>query len=140
MKVVTGGTLIDGTGHDPVPNASVVIDDEGRITHAGKLESKPQGAEVIDVSGKTIMPGLIDSHVHLFVELEPMQDSALTPLSLRVLKAAQNARATLDAGITSVLASLKALGQNADTSPSRYWRQVSQSQRGGEQCVRYDLC
>ena len=99
MKALAGGLLIDGTGQEPVPNAGVLVDDEGRITRAGKLGSLPAEAEVIDVSGRTIMPGLIDSHVHFFIELKPMHNLALTPPSLRVMEAAQNARATLDAGI-----------------------------------------
>ena len=40
MKIVTNGTLLDGTGRDPVQRASVAIDDEGRITDAGKLVRK----------------------------------------------------------------------------------------------------
>ena len=102
MKVITGGLLIDGTGREPIPGTSVVIDDGGRVTHAGKLDAFPADAEVIDVSGKTIMPGLIDCHVHFFVDIRPMQELALTPLSLRVIEAVRNARATLDAGITAV--------------------------------------
>ena len=102
MKVITGATLIDGTGRDPVTNASVVIDDEGRISEIGRLTRRPAGAEVIDVGGKTVMPGLIDSHVHLFIDIRPMQDEATTPLTLKVFEAAANARATLDAGVTTV--------------------------------------
>lgn len=102
MKVLTGGVLIDGTGADPVPNASVVIDDNGIITHASRLASPPPGSEVIDVSGRTIMPGLIDCHVHFFIDLRPLDELALTPMSLRVIQATLNAKATLDAGITSV--------------------------------------
>ena len=77
MKVITGGLLIDGTGLDPVPNASVVIDDEGRIVEVGVLDSLPQGAEVVDVAGKTIMPGIIDCHAHLFVDVYPRQSAGL---------------------------------------------------------------
>jgi imidazolonepropionase-like amidohydrolase len=102
MKVVTNGVLIDGTGREPVPNAAVVIDDDGRVTSAGRLDNPPRDAEVIDVSGRTIMPGLIDCHVHLFAEMKPMLDIALTPLSLRVIEAIQHAKATLDAGVTTV--------------------------------------
>ena len=102
MKVIAGGTLIDGTGRDPVSNASVVIDDQGRITHAGRLDVLPAGAEVVDASGKTVMPGLIDSHVHFFIDIKPMEELATTPTSLRVIQAVQNARATLDAGVTAV--------------------------------------
>ena len=102
MKVITNGLLIDGTGCEPVPNAALVIDDDGRITSAGRLDNLPRDAEVIDVSGRTIMPGLIDCHVHLFAEMKPMLDIALTPLSLRVIEAIQHAKATLDAGVTTV--------------------------------------
>ncbi|MCI0441301.1 MAG: hypothetical protein L0177_19540 [Chloroflexi bacterium] len=38
MKVITRGTLIDGTGRDPISNASLIVNDEGRITRAGKLD------------------------------------------------------------------------------------------------------
>ncbi len=102
MKALTGGLLIDGTGKDPVPNATVLIDDDGRIAQVGQLDSRPANTEVIDVSGLTIMPGLIDCHVHLFVELKPMQELALVPPSLRVVQASVNAKATLDAGITAI--------------------------------------
>ena len=102
MKVIAGGLLIDGTGRDPVPNAGVVIDGDGRIVEVGVQDSLPAGAQVVDVSGKTIMPGIIDCHSHLSVDLRPMQEQALEPMTLRVLQAAQNARATLDAGVTSV--------------------------------------
>ena len=102
MKVITGGLLIDGTGRDPVQDGGVVIDDEGRITQAGKLIDRPVGAEVVDVAGKTIMPGLIDCHVHFFIDIKPMHELALTPISLRVIEATRNAKATLDAGIITV--------------------------------------
>ena len=102
MKVITGGLLIDGTGRDPVPNASLVIDDDGRVVEAGALDSLPSGAEVVDVAGKTIMPGIIDCHAHLFVDVKPMHEQALEPMTLRTFQAAQNARATLDAGVTSI--------------------------------------
>ncbi len=102
MKALTGGLLIDGTGKEPVANATVVIDDDGRIAWAGQTDSRPADAEVIDVSGMTIMPGLIDCHVHLFVDLKPMHELALVPPSLRVVQASLNARATLDAGITTI--------------------------------------
>ena len=102
MQVLTNGTLIDGNGRDPVAGASVVINDDGRIDAVGVDIDPPRDAEVIDVSRRTIMPGLIDSHVHFFGELRPMQEHALTPLTTFVFKAAENARKTLDAGVTSV--------------------------------------
>ena len=98
---ITGVTLIDGTGADPVPGASLVIED-GRIASVGSLDRLPQGAEVIDASGMTLLPGLIDSHVHFYSSWKSMQQRALTPPTLATFEAAQNALATLDAGFTAV--------------------------------------
>lgn len=67
--VFAGGTLIDGTGNPPVPNAVVVVTDS-LIACAGTRRScashtERPGSRVIDVSGKWMIPGLIDVHVHL---------------------------------------------------------------------------
>lgn len=59
-----GATMIDGTGAPPVPNATIVIAD-GKVLAAGANVSIPSGARVIDVAGKTIIPGLITNHAHL---------------------------------------------------------------------------
>ena len=63
--VVSGGTLVDGTGRDPRPNATIVIRD-GRVAEVIASGGAPDqaGAESIDARGKWIVPGLIDSHVH----------------------------------------------------------------------------
>ena len=102
MRALTNATLIDGTGRDPVTRATVLIDDAGRITHAGRIRTIPKAAAVTDVAGRTVMPSMIDCHVHLLIDLKPLQDRALTPLSLLVLEGAAHARSTIDAGITSV--------------------------------------
>ena len=62
---VVGGTLIDGTGAAPVPNAAVVIKN-GRIVAAGpRAKIKvPKQAHVVDASGKFMLPGLWDMHAH----------------------------------------------------------------------------
>jgi imidazolonepropionase-like amidohydrolase len=66
IRVLTGATLIDGTGAAPVSDAAVVIDGE-RITAAGPrlAVTWPADAEIVDVRGRTIIPGLIDAHDHL---------------------------------------------------------------------------
>jgi imidazolonepropionase-like amidohydrolase len=65
-RVLTGATLIDGTGAPPVPDAAVVIDGD-RITAAGPRAAVTwtPDAEVIDARGRTVIPGLIDAHDHL---------------------------------------------------------------------------
>src|SRR4029077_7110918 len=64
--VVQGGKLIDGTGRPPVENSVIVIQ-AGRFQAVGDRGevSIPAGAEVIDVRGKSVLPGFIDGHGHL---------------------------------------------------------------------------
>ena len=65
FQVLVGGQLIDGTGADPVPDAAVVIGG-GRILYAGPRNAieLPNPAEVLDVSGLTVLPGFINAHIH----------------------------------------------------------------------------
>src|SRR5258707_13373149 len=61
-----GGRLIEGTGRHPVDNAVIVIEAD-RFKSVGRSGdcSVPAGATVIDVTGKTVLPGFIDGHGHL---------------------------------------------------------------------------
>lgn len=63
---IVGATLIDGTGGPPVSDSTVVIRGE-RIAAVGKRDAVkvPNGAEVVDAKGLTLVPGLIDSHFHI---------------------------------------------------------------------------
>ncbi len=71
VLVIEGGTLIDGTGRAPVPDSVVVIEGS-RILSVGARGSVsyPAGARVIRAEGKTVLPGLIDAHVH-FLDFMP---------------------------------------------------------------------
>lgn len=62
---VVGGTLIDGTGRVPIENSVIVIEGDRFKTIGRRGEvAIPPGAQVIDVTGKTVMPGFIDGHCH----------------------------------------------------------------------------
>ena len=66
VKVLKNFTLIDGTGHAPLPNAAMILEN-GRIAWVGpaaKLKPPPS-APVTDLQGKYMMPGIINLHVHL---------------------------------------------------------------------------
>ncbi|MDO8700104.1 MAG: amidohydrolase family protein [Deltaproteobacteria bacterium] len=66
VLVVQGGKLIDGTGRPPIDNSVIVIQ-AGKFQAVGRSGEVaiPAGAEVIDVKGKTVLPGFIDGHGHL---------------------------------------------------------------------------
>ena len=61
--VVQGGKLIDGTGRPAIDNSIIVIH-AGRIQAVGSAGSIaiPEGAEIINVKGRTVLPGFIDGH------------------------------------------------------------------------------
>ena len=63
--VLVNGTLIDGTGSDPISNAVLVIQGERILASGSKEEVEiPRGVNVIDLEGATILPGFINAHVH----------------------------------------------------------------------------
>jgi len=83
-----GATLIDGTGAAPRPGVSILV--EGPVIRAvGPGLAAPAGAEVVDAAGLYVVPGLIDSHVHMATPPEPAKAEALM-------------RRQLYAGITAV--------------------------------------
>ncbi|MEO1019318.1 MAG: amidohydrolase family protein [Pseudomonadota bacterium] len=65
LEAYTGASVIDGTGSPPIENATLFVH-EGKILGVIEDAFVPNGAKLIDVSGKWIVPGLIDAHVHFF--------------------------------------------------------------------------
>ena len=99
--LVTADALIDGSGVAHRPGA-LLLDGE-RIIAVGDRFTAPSGAERVHFDGATILPGLIDCHVHLSDAGLPdatVQDR--DPPALRTLRIAEHARRTLAAGFTTV--------------------------------------
>jgi imidazolonepropionase-like amidohydrolase len=99
---ITGSTIIDGTGRDPMDNAVVLVEGK-KITEIGfKDEVSLSGAEEIKADGRWLLPGLIDLHVHLFnssfISLNPKGSYQ----AYAGVLAAKNLRTTLQAGVTTV--------------------------------------
>ncbi len=104
FTLIRNGTLIDGQGGLPLPDAAVLIEDT-RIRAVGPASRIPlPDAEIttIDARGGAILPGLIDTHVHLMFEGINIARDMATPFSLRFYYAIQHMRRTVEAGVTSV--------------------------------------
>jgi imidazolonepropionase-like amidohydrolase len=103
MQVIRAGRLIDGTGSAPRPDQAVYVEDS-RIAGVGPATEIPTDADVVDLSGSTVLPGLIDCHVHLvFSHSEyPLGDLLAEDDQQLLLRGVAAARQALRAGITTV--------------------------------------
>ncbi len=90
-KAFVGGTLFDGTGRPPIRDSVVVIACE-RIVAVGERAQVevPEGTEIIDIAGKTVIPGLIDAHLH-FLKMGMMMMRTVDLSQTKSIKEAQNA-------------------------------------------------
>lgn len=102
--LIRNGTLIDGSGGAPLPNAAVLVEDD-RIRAAGPANSLAlPNANIahVDAGGGFILPGFIDAHVHLMLEGVNIARDMVTPFSFRFYNSVEYMRRTIEAGITSV--------------------------------------
>ena len=93
-----GGSVFDGTGSPP--EAAEVVVEGGRILEVG---TSLDGDEVVELGGRTLLPGLFDCHVHFASSgnLDPLY-RPMRPFSLKYFEAVLNMEATLRTGVTSV--------------------------------------
>ena len=104
IKVFRNAKLIDGSGQAQLENAVLAVEDE-KILYAGKTEDfvQPQNAEVIELAGQTIIPGLIDCHIHMDLHGMPdTHDENFVEDKLRAIRTARNMEKTLQKGITTI--------------------------------------
>ena len=103
--VLRAPRLLDGTGTPAVTDAALVVEG-GRIAYAGPAAGLPEGAgrlPSLEFPGATLLPGLVDAHVHLVASGDPDLAAGLPKTEAeRTLAAVVNARRNLDRGITLV--------------------------------------
>src|SRR5260370_20147614 len=105
MKVLKNGRLIDGTGAGPVEGATIVLHDNRIEAVTTRNQGDwPAEAEIIDCSGKTILPGLIDCHDHMANHRYDLAHRWRLdePQSTRHLRTAAVLKQTLAAGYTTI--------------------------------------
>jgi len=107
-KLIRTGELIDGTGGPVLSQGSLLVEN-GRVSAVGTYEElgRTQSTaeiEVLDLSAYTVMPGLIDAHVHLFGSPEPrsLWTTQFESDARLAIRASANAREGLAAGLTTV--------------------------------------
>jgi imidazolonepropionase-like amidohydrolase len=108
VTVIRAGTVIDGKSDSPKHNQVIVIRGN-RIQSVGDASAQiPAGATVIDLSNTTVLPGLIDSHTHIFLQGEDPAEGGYDvnilkyPASFRAARAAVSARRALEQGFTTL--------------------------------------
>jgi imidazolonepropionase-like amidohydrolase len=107
IQIFKNARVIDGNGKIPVENGCLIIDGP-RIIHVGKddgqVTAKYPGAELVDLKGMTLMPGLIDAHVHLSLHGSPdyFNEMIMESPTLAALKAVKKAGRLIESGFTTI--------------------------------------
>lgn len=107
ILIFKNATLIDGISSTAQKDALVIVENE-RITYAGKydeaLVQQTPKAEIVDLCGMTMMPGMIDTHVHLCMagEASTFTSMVMDTPAFAAIKGVERAKRSLEAGFTTL--------------------------------------
>src|SRR5215472_3637297 len=106
VTVIRAGVLIDGVSGSPKTNQVIVV--RGNRIESVGAGAAPAGAKVIDLSGATVLPGMIDGHTHVFLQGEEPSEGGYDvqllkyPLAYRAARAVVAVRRALEQGFTTI--------------------------------------
>jgi len=107
LRIFKNAFLIDGNGDEPTAGGSIVIDGD-KIVYAGKGDNrvfqKYPDAATTDLKGMTLMPGLIDAHVHLSLHGSPtyLNEMIMESPTLAALKTVKKVQRIIESGFTTI--------------------------------------
>ncbi|PTK10988.1 metal-dependent hydrolase family protein [Mammaliicoccus sciuri] len=96
--IIKNINLIDGTGEDIQRGVDIKV--ENHVI--SEIGTHLNGDNIIEGNGQYLLPGMIDSHVHVMLEMEPLERRLATPFSYNFYKAIDHLKRTVDAGVTTV--------------------------------------
>ena len=102
---VVGARLIDGRAESPLDGETLVVGDDGRIAAIGMGRGQalvPDGATILDAAGATVVPGLIDCHVHILATHERLEDGLARTYTEAIGLALRAGEAFLGQGVTTM--------------------------------------
>jgi imidazolonepropionase-like amidohydrolase len=147
VTCIKAGLLIDGTGREPLTNPVVVIKGD-KIAEIGK-ESEikiPEETKIVDLGNLTVLPGLIDAHVHIYGRrsYSPAEE-IITPHDLAVIRSVEDCWKILKAGFTMVrdlgsaiaLSLKRAINEGTISGPRIFAAGRPISQTGGHSDIHY---
>jgi len=104
ILILTNAMIIDGTGADPISNGSLVVEgDRIKEILPGSPGQIPAGAVTVDCRRQTLLPGLIDAHVHVgAVDANIMEQQRIYHPSLLVIRTLKVIQESLDQGFTTL--------------------------------------
>jgi len=116
LLVIKGKLLIDGTGTPPVLDGAVLVEGD-RIVEVGKLENLhfPSNTRIINRGHETLLPGMVDSHIHIAIDSTINESVSLQqerPDSLKALRGYKSLQKDLMSGVTTV----RSLGDGSDVA------------------------
>ncbi|HXI45065.1 MAG TPA: amidohydrolase family protein [Candidatus Acidoferrales bacterium] len=102
---IVGARLVDARSETPIQGDTLVVGDDGRIAAIGRGRARglvPDGATVLDVGGATVVPGLIDCHVHIGASHERLEASIARTYTESVGLMLGVGKAFLESGVTTI--------------------------------------